>query len=129
MIIYSVRSKSSFEHVSVIHQEILEAREGNKAFPICVLGNKNDETDWREVEFEEGQKLAARLRCAFEECSAKEGVNVEKGIFDLVREVRRWRAVETAMREARFGGEEDAKKRKEEEEQKRSSLRRRVFCW
>jgi DNA-binding LacI/PurR family transcriptional regulator len=38
-IIYSVCSRSSFEHVAAIH--------AHKTFPICVVGNKNDEIETR----------------------------------------------------------------------------------
>jgi GTPase KRas len=67
------------------------------------------------VTFEEGQNIAEKLGCAFEECSAKECVNVEKAMFDLVRKVRRQRVEEDAMRV-------DRRRRKEREAKRRNSL-------
>jgi GTPase SAR1 family protein len=128
MIIYSICSRSSFEHVSAIYQEIMEVIGGDKTFPIRIVGNKNDKTEGREVAFEEGERLAERLGCAFEECSAKEGVNVEKGVNDLVRSVRRKWAEEKVLCEEKRAREEEEEKRKEEEERKRNSIWRRVFC-
>jgi GTPase KRas protein len=91
MIVYSVCSRSSFEQASAIHQEIIDVR-GDRSFPICLVGNKKDEMEWREVSFEEGSELAGRLGCAFEECSAKDGTNADKIVFDLVKTVRRRQA-------------------------------------
>jgi hypothetical protein len=60
----------------------METKKGIKTFAICVLGNQSDRADDRVAGVDERGKLATELRCAFEECSA-EGVNVEKGVWDL----------------------------------------------
>jgi hypothetical protein len=51
------------------------------------------------VGFEEGRELAERIKCALEECSAKDGTNVEKIAFDIVTVVRRKRAKEKLRQE------------------------------
>jgi GTPase SAR1 family protein len=99
IIIYNICSRSSFGSVSAIHQEIMEAKGRDKDFRICVVGNMIDETDWRQVSFEEGRELAERLKCAFEKCSSKDGANVEKIAFDIVRAVKRKRAKEKLRQE------------------------------
>jgi Fe2+ transport system protein B len=85
----------------------MEVKGRDKDFPICVVGNMIDETESRQLSFEEGRELAERLGCAFEEWSAKDGTNVEKIVFDIVRVVR-WKRAKEKLRQ------EDNRKRDDE---------------
>jgi GTPase KRas protein len=51
----------------------------------------SDKHHEREVSSQEGQALANDLGCEFVETSAKNGINVEKAFYDVVRQLRRQR--------------------------------------
>lgn len=59
------------------------------AVPIVILGNKRDVGPAsREVQPEEGQRLAQRFGCEFFETSAKNGFNVEQAFKTVVRGIK-----------------------------------------
>lgn len=59
------------------------------AIPIVILGNKRDVGPVsREVQPEEGQRLAQRFGCEFFETSAKNGYNVENAFKTVVRGIK-----------------------------------------
>jgi GTPase KRas protein len=85
---FSVTSRSSFEEVKLIHEQILRVRDTDHV-PMVLLGNKIDLADQREVSEAEARQLAQEWDCPYFETSAKTRVNVEESIFELVRLIPR----------------------------------------
>jgi Ras-related protein Rab-6A len=75
IIVYDVTSRSSFEAVEHWISEV--HRERGEDVIVALIGNKNDLTDQRQVESDEGEAKARRLSATvFLETSAKSGANV-----------------------------------------------------
>ncbi|KAJ3315765.1 GTP-binding protein [Blyttiomyces sp. JEL0837] len=79
---YSIASRSSFEMCSVIRDKILNYT-GLDWVPIVLVGNKTDLSGQRQVNEDEGRKIALSWGAAFVETSAKVGTNVTR-IFELM---------------------------------------------
>eukprot|EP01095_Lingulamoeba_sp_RSL-Kostka_P009188 TRINITY_DN3152_c0_g1_i2.p1 TRINITY_DN3152_c0_g1~~TRINITY_DN3152_c0_g1_i2.p1 ORF type:complete len:117 (+),score=32.29 TRINITY_DN3152_c0_g1_i2:430-780(+) len=91
LIIYSITSISSFEKIETYKEYILLIKnEENIDLPIVIVGNKCDLDNERGVETSQGLDIAREYDCPFYETSAKERINIEESIFDLVREIRRY---------------------------------------
>ncbi|KAL1915960.1 uncharacterized protein VTP21DRAFT_6348 [Calcarisporiella thermophila] len=89
LLVYAITSRSSFEEISMFHQQILRVKDKDY-FPMCVVGNKSDLVHERQVSYQEGKELARSFQCPFLESSAKERVNVEESFYELVREIRKY---------------------------------------
>lgn len=87
LLVYSVTERESYNELLTFFQQILRVKETEEV-PILLVGNKSDLTEERSVSFEEGEKLAKQFNCEFLETSAKQGINVDRAFFDLVRRVR-----------------------------------------
>ncbi|TDL21047.1 ras-domain-containing protein, partial [Rickenella mellea] len=87
LLVYSVTSRRSFEHISHFHQQILRVKDTD-TFPVIVVANKCELEYERVVNMNEGRELAKRLKCGFIETSAKQGINVDEAFYNLVREIR-----------------------------------------
>lgn len=87
LLVYSVTERESFNELLTFYQQILRVKETEEV-PILLVGNKSDLTEERSVSFEEGEKLAKQFNCQFLETSAKQGINVDRAFFDLVRRIR-----------------------------------------
>ena len=129
LIVYSITSRESFDMVGSFWDQVKTVKNGQgmwDPYQICVLGNKMDlKNDGRVVSKEEGKKCAQKLGCAFEECSAKTGENVEKAMFDLVRKIRTYRDNERIRYEKMK--EEAEKTRVKKNERSKKSLWKRVL--
>jgi len=86
--VYSITSRSTFEDVATMYDNILRAKEVSKV-PVVLVGNKCDLQDQRQVKVQEGADLAKRWGCPFFEASAKTKVNNEACFIELVRELRK----------------------------------------
>ncbi|KAL6080181.1 Ras- protein Rap-1A [Balamuthia mandrillaris] len=91
VLIYSITSPSSFEHVENIRKDILRIKEGTPDIPIMLVGNKVDLEDIREVTTEQGKALADKHGMGFMEASAKNKVNVNEIFYELVRMINKFR--------------------------------------
>ncbi|KAK6516048.1 Ras GTPase [Arthrobotrys megalospora] len=89
LLVYSITSRSSFEEVVQIREQILRIKD-KEQFPIILVGNKCDLETRREVSTQEGRSLAEQFGCPFKEASAKARINVEEAFYELVREIRRY---------------------------------------
>lgn len=115
ILVYSISSRSSFTRIQKFHHQIQRVKESTSAgsptypgsplsqtmssfgpAPVMLVGNKCDRVTEREVSTQEGQALAKQLGCEFVEASAKNCVNVEKAFYDVVRQLRRQRAIAPA---------------------------------
>ena len=54
---------------------------------ICLIGNKIDLEEKREVSYEEGSIYASKHGMLFYECSAKTGQNIDKIFIESTREI------------------------------------------
>ncbi|KAF7638532.1 hypothetical protein Mgra_00001906 [Meloidogyne graminicola] len=79
ILVYSVTSKQSLEELGPIIRTLKEIKGDCGAIidvPIVLVGNKIDEINKREINFETGKELAKRWGCGFVETSAKLGQNI-----------------------------------------------------
>ncbi|KAF8941646.1 protein ras-1 [Dissophora ornata] len=90
LLIYSITSRSSFEEIPALLQEILRVK--RKDFvPTILVANKCDLEHERQVSTDEGQEMAKQLGARLIETSATQMINVGEPFYDLVREIRRFR--------------------------------------
>ena len=87
LIIYSIISRSSFEHVNSIMASIHRAKDEDNNV-VMVVGNKCDLEHKREVSYVEGKRTADMMRAMFRETSAKTRENVEEAFYDAIRAIR-----------------------------------------
>ena len=87
-LVYSTSSKSSFDKIPKIHQQILNNYGSHikSEIPMILVGNKTD-LSAREVSKTAGHALAEKLGCQFMETSAKTGENVRDALCAVVRRV------------------------------------------
>eukprot|EP01084_Bolivina_argentea_P204149 348587_1 len=97
LIVYSITNPHSFTHAKSFKDKIIRARDHDSPpIAIMLIGNKCDLQDERQVQQSDGQKLADKWNCPFQEVSAKELINVTHIFEELVREYRRMNGVDTA---------------------------------
>jgi len=94
--VYSVTYIFSFQEVTPLYEHILRVKDCEKV-PFVLVGNKSDLVDQREVTTEQGQQLAATLHCKFLESSAKSRTNVVESFHEIVREIKKMRALEKSQ--------------------------------
>lgn len=86
ILVYSITSRASFEHVSLFHQLVKLNHQGNPTF--LLVGTQSDRRNERKVSREEGLNLATTLGCKFMETSAKTSRNVDHAFSSMVRSLR-----------------------------------------
>ncbi|KAF8206814.1 P-loop containing nucleoside triphosphate hydrolase protein [Mycena galopus ATCC 62051] len=89
LVVYSITSRDSFKQVRAHHQKILGWKASDDV-PAIIVANKCDLEPERQVSIDDGRDLAEQLGCMFIEVSAKQGRNLQKAFFDLVRKIRRF---------------------------------------
>ncbi|ETS74067.1 hypothetical protein PFICI_13933 [Pestalotiopsis fici W106-1] len=89
MLVYSVRSRASFEMVQVIREKILNHL-GTEWVPIVVVGTQSDsQSKLRQVSTEEGKQLCEKWNCAWTEASARYNENVGEAFEMLLSEIEK----------------------------------------
>eukprot|EP01084_Bolivina_argentea_P181189 312958_1 len=88
LIVYSITSKLTLDHVIILREKILRVKEEIQP-PIVLVGSKLDLQHQREVTVTEGRQLAYEWDASFFEASAKDNVNVNAIFFEAVRMLRR----------------------------------------
>ncbi|CAK7896673.1 rheb-like protein Rhb1p [[Candida] anglica] len=86
LLVYSVTSRQSFELIEVIRDKILNSI-GADTIPMVLVGNKSDLNYQRQVDEDEGKKLAASFGCAFLETSVRDNVNINRTFEYLIDEI------------------------------------------
>ncbi|KAG6850381.1 hypothetical protein H0H93_013936 [Arthromyces matolae] len=84
VLVYSITSRASFDMIQIVYDKIVDFC-GVTDIPCVIAGSKCDLHQSRQVQFNEGQKLAKDLNAAFQETSAKENKNVAR-VFELCLE-------------------------------------------
>lgn len=126
LLVYSIASKPSFLLLDSFYKFIkdVKTKEGMwDPFQICIVGNKKDLERERQVPVEIARDYAKRMGCAFEECSAKTGLNVEHAAHDLVRKIVTYRDNERI----RYQEMQEKAFEKRERRKNRNSLWKKVF--
>ena len=84
-IVYDTTSRKSFDNCQSWLDEL--EMNGNDFLNLCIIGNKCDLEDLREVPKKEGEKLAKENDALFFEVSAFDGTNVDKAFKEMTRKV------------------------------------------
>ncbi|XP_015704877.1 GTP-binding protein Di-Ras2 [Coturnix japonica] len=84
ILVYSITSRQSLEELKPIYEQICQIKGDVESIPIMLVGNKNDESQNREVESSEGEAMAKKWKCAFMETSAKLNHNVKELFQELL---------------------------------------------
>ena len=83
IVVYDITKKKSFDFIDKWIEDVKNER-GEENVILCIVGNKNDLTDERQVTVEEGQEKAKALGAKiFMETSTKAGYNV-KNLFKKI---------------------------------------------
>jgi len=86
VLVYSIVAQSTFNDLSDLRDQILRVKDCDSV-PLVLVGNKCDLKDQRVISFEQGDNLAKKMNCAFQEVSAKAKINVDQVFIDLVRQI------------------------------------------
>eukprot|EP01129_Flabellula_baltica_P005050 TRINITY_DN17_c2_g1_i1.p1 TRINITY_DN17_c2_g1~~TRINITY_DN17_c2_g1_i1.p1 ORF type:complete len:207 (-),score=56.92 TRINITY_DN17_c2_g1_i1:116-700(-) len=89
LLVFSITSQGSFEELTPLREKILMVKDVDSYFPMCLVGNKCDLTDEREVQATALQELGKTFNCPVFEASAKARINVEESFTEVVREIRK----------------------------------------
>lgn len=85
MLVYSIASRNSFDMVQTVHDKILNYT-GTESVPCVIVGQKSDLHVQRQVSEAEGKQLAAQLKAAWIEVSARHNANVAKAFEAMLGE-------------------------------------------
>ncbi|XP_023529393.1 ras-related protein RABA6b-like [Cucurbita pepo subsp. pepo] len=85
LLVYDITRAVTFENVKKWLRELRDF--GNSDMVIVLVGNKSDLSHSREVEEEEGRRLAESEDLFFMETSAMDNVNVEEAFLEMVRRI------------------------------------------
>jgi GTPase SAR1 family protein len=113
---YSTSSRASLASARDMWQKAKATKEEMgtwEPFQFCLLGNKADLEDEREVSREEGEAAAKNMECAFRECSAKVRTNIDETVEELVQKILTYRDNERIRYEQMKAEAEKGKKKKE----------------
>ncbi|KAJ0657576.1 putative small GTP-binding protein [Helianthus annuus] len=85
MLVYDITRRGTFENLKKWLHELREF--GDRDMVIVLVGNKSDLVDLREVDVEDGQKLAQLENLCFMETSAKDNMNVEDAFLQMITKI------------------------------------------
>ncbi|KAJ8333240.1 hypothetical protein SKAU_G00421360 [Synaphobranchus kaupii] len=83
VLVYSVTDSRSFELIGQLHQQVRESHP-NARVPVVLLANKAELTHLRQVDRQQGPRLADALGVAFYEVSASENYSEVHGAFRML---------------------------------------------
>ena len=86
---YDINKKRTFDLINEWFQDIYYIKDEN--FPLILIGNKCDLDEKREVSEEEGFKAAEKYKTTYFETIAKEGINVERSINELLNKIIKYK--------------------------------------
>ena len=86
--VYSVDSRTSFDRVKALYNEILKIKKLQSEIAFVLVANKCDlPVAQRSISSTQGMNLAEALECPFVEASAKFNINVHSPFSGAVQEV------------------------------------------
>ena len=85
ILMYDITKRISYDSINKWMKDIKEMKEED--FPILLLGNKIDLEERRQVNKEEGQKLANEFNIDFYEISNKDGTNINEAGLCIIQKV------------------------------------------
>ncbi|XP_054799045.1 ras-related protein RABA6b-like [Prosopis cineraria] len=85
LLVYDITKKETYESVRKWLRELREF--GNDDMVIILVGNKSDLMESRQVDEEEGRKLAEAEGLCFMETSALQNVNVEEAFLHMINKI------------------------------------------
>ncbi|KAF7288247.1 hypothetical protein HMN09_00485100 [Mycena chlorophos] len=88
VLVYSVNSRNSFDMIQIIYDKIISFC-GVASIPCVIVGSKSDLEASRQVNSEEGKRLAGENHTAFVETSAKLNENVAKVFEECLEEIEK----------------------------------------
>eukprot|EP01114_Cavostelium_apophysatum_P009541 TRINITY_DN2269_c0_g1_i1.p1 TRINITY_DN2269_c0_g1~~TRINITY_DN2269_c0_g1_i1.p1 ORF type:complete len:1220 (+),score=341.95 TRINITY_DN2269_c0_g1_i1:204-3863(+) len=96
VMVYSVASAFTFDMVPLYHERIRQFFKRTSKIPLVLVGTQTDRKENQEVINKEGQSLALKFNCLFEELSAKLSSqdDIKKLLCDLVTEIKQARKLE-----------------------------------
>jgi small GTP-binding protein len=91
MVTFALNSRRSFEEAALIYDQVRRVRDSldDENIAVCLVGNKADLSDQREVHTREAEELARSWGAVYHETSAKTRTNVEEAFFDCCRLAQR----------------------------------------
>jgi len=95
LMVYDITNSQTFDDLKDIHTAITRVKDEEDSIPIVVVGNKIDLEKERQVTKEQGEIFAKSRSIPLFETSAKDASNVETCFYELVREIRRIRKIES----------------------------------
>lgn len=88
LLVFSVTDPQSFNHVHKFYQQILRVKDEER-YPVMLVGNKIDLSNFRSVPQADGVKLGQELQIPYIETSAKTpAVHVDEAFHTIVRLIR-----------------------------------------
>ena len=85
LIVYDITRNSTFENID---NWLIDLKtNGEKDILIMLIGNKSDLIEKREVNTDDAKAKAEQYNIAFFETSAKNGENINKAFYELIKEV------------------------------------------
>ena len=84
ILMYDITKRNTFCSIKEWYNSIYELTEN---INLILIGNKCDLKDKRVVSEEEGLKEAQNYKISYFETSAKDGINVEKSLDDLIEKI------------------------------------------
>lgn len=102
-IVYSITDRSSFNEVLSWLQTCKNMN--NKKMVIILIGNKNDNTNNRQVSYAEGQKLADENSLVFFETSAKTSHNINKCFLNIIENFDKTDLIDVILNDVKLNEE------------------------
>ena len=85
LVVYDISSRETFEHITNWIEDC--KNQSPKTIFMCLVGNKCDLNEKRQVSIEEGRDLADKNNIMFFETSAKDGINVDEIFLNTANEI------------------------------------------
>jgi GTPase KRas len=108
LLVYSIIDKKSIENLNEFHEQILRVKDKEKV-PMVIFGNKCDLESERCITKIQGEELGKKWEVGFVEGSAKAGINVNDGFFNLVREIKKEIAIQKGNKTTSGASTKDTK--------------------
>lgn len=93
LLVFALTDRHSFADIRNFQKQILRVKDRDE-FPMLLVGNKSDLTQYRQVSREEAQQFSDSVGVPYIECSAKLGINVVEAFHELVRIIRKFHLAE-----------------------------------